>query len=323
MRNRARLGIVGAVAALALLSAQTASAATEAGNGCEGNNSTEGATILATANAPGSPLPALIPASGVITRWTFKVLPIPPNIITQTLKVFRPTGVVSQFQTIGESGPTPVAGGLNTLSTRIPVHAGDYLGLTGGIVSEPGKSLVIYCTTPNPGDRVGVFVGSPTVGTTATSIGEEGKLQIPVTAAIEPDADGDGYGDETQDKCPQLASAQTECPVVTLDLSSAIKKKGSVTVLLTASSEAPVKVTGTAKLGKGQKAKLSGKTQTVKPGKITRFTLKFPKKLKEKLGDLSRKQSLQLKVTASATDLVGRVTKDSIKVKLKGQGGAK
>jgi hypothetical protein len=320
MKNRARLGIVGAIAALALLSAQTASAATEAGNGCEGNNSTEGATILATANAPGSPLPALIPASGVITRWTFKVLPIPPNVITQTLKIFRPTGVVSQFQTIGESAPTPVAGGLNTLSTRIPVHAGDYLGLTGAIVSEPGKSFAIYCTTPNLGDRVGVFIGSPTTGTTVTSIGEEGKLQIPVTAVVEPDADNDGFGDETQDKCPQSASTQGECPTIKLDLSSAVKKKGSVVVSITATSEAPVKVAGTVKLGKGKTAKLSGGKHTVKPGKISRFTLKFPSKLKAALADLSKSKSLKLKVTASATDLIGRVSKDLLKVKLKGQG---
>jgi hypothetical protein len=52
---------------------------------------------------------------------------------------------------------------------------------------------------------------------------------------------------------------------------------------------------------------------------VARFTLKFPKKLKKRLEELTRKQSLQLKVTASATDLVGRVSTDKLSVRLKGQ----
>jgi hypothetical protein len=92
---------------------------------------------------------------------------------------------------------------------------------------------------------------------------------------------------------------------------------------VTTDASAPVKVTGTANLGKGKKAKLSSKTLTVNPGKTTRFTLKFPKKLKNKLEDLQRKRSLQLKLTASATDLIGRVTTDKLKTKLKGQASPK
>jgi hypothetical protein len=106
---------------------------------------------------------------------------------------------------------------------------------------------------------------------------------------------------------------------VTVDASSVIKRKGSVVVLVTSTTSAPVKVTGTVNLGKGKKAKLSSKTLTVVPGKVSRFTLKFPKKLKNRLEDLQRKRSLQLKLTASATDLIGRVSTDKLKAKLKGQ----
>ncbi|HEX8690135.1 MAG TPA: hypothetical protein VF729_07815, partial [Solirubrobacterales bacterium] len=124
--------------------------------------------------------------------------------------------------------------------------------------------------------------------------------------------------DETQDKCPQLAAVQTACPVVTVDASGSAKK-GLATVLITTTSQAPVTVTGTVKLGKGKTAKLNGGTQVVLPGTISRFTLLFPKSLRDRLKALSRKASLKLSVLASATDLVGRVSTDTVNVKLKGQ----
>ena len=311
MRKRYGIAIAGLLAAMSLAAAPAASASTEFGDNCAANDSIEVPVTLFEIAGAGNPLPTAAPSAGVITQWKVNVIPVPVSI-PQTLKVLRPNTAAKTVQVIGEASGT-AGGGSNAFNTRIPVQAGDRLGLFDG-----GTFGALLCELPGT-SFLGAFEGGPGVGTTVPFVEFPAEARIPVSAVIEPDADGDGYGDETQDKCPQLASAQTECPVVTLDLSSAIKKKGSVTVLLTASSEAPVKVTGTAKLGKGQKAKLSGKTQTVKPGKITRFTLKFPKKLKEKLGDLSRKQSLQLKVTASATDLVGRVTKDSLKTRLKGQ----
>jgi len=302
--------------ALALFAAQPAAAATQVGNQCVGNSSAENATILSTANGPGNPFPATIPSSGVVTRWTFNIVPIPAGILSQTLKIFRPTGAPSQFQVVGESSPGSIAGGLNTFSTRIPVQAGDYLGTSG---TATGKVVTVYCETPNPGDRVGVFPGNPTTGGTVSSIGEEGELQNPITLTVEADADNDGFGDETQDKCPQSAVSQGDCPTVAVDAASVIKRKGSVVVLLTTTASAPVKVAGTVNLGKGKKAKLGSKAQTVVPGKVSRFTLKFPKKLKKRLEELSRKQSLRLNITATATDLIGRVTTDKLKTRLKGQ----
>ncbi len=317
MAKRSLLAILGLTAALALLAAQPAVASTEVGNQCLGNASTLNVTYLSAANAPGSPLPAQVPSAGVITRWTFNIVPISPGILTQSLKIFRPTGAPNQFKVVGESSPAPITTGLNTFGARIPVQAGDFLGTSG---AASGMVVTVFCNTGNPGDRVAVFTGNVTSGSTATSLGEEAGRQNPITAVVEPDADNDGFGDETQDKCPQSAATQGDCPTVAVDASSIIKRKGSVVVLVTTTNSAPVTVTGVAKLGKGKKAKLSGGTKTVTPGKITRFTLKFPKKLKEKLGDLAKSRALQLKVTARATDLIGRVSKDTLKTRLKGQG---
>jgi hypothetical protein len=306
--------IAGFVMAVALLVAQPVLASTEVGNQCVGNSSAENYTIAGTANASG-PLTPTVPSAGVITRWTFNVEPIPSGVLTETLKILRPTGVPGQLQVAGESAPGAMATGLNSFSTRLPVKAGDLLGSSGIAL---GKVITVYCETGNPGDRLGAVKGNPGLGATFPFEEEVPGVQNPVTAVVEPDVDNDGYGDETQDKCPQSAAVQSECPKVKVDIGSAVKKKGSVVVSLTTSSEAPVTVAGVVKLGKGRKAKLSGGKKTVKPGKITRFTLKFPAKLKAALADLPKGRSLPLKVTASARDVIGRVTKDQVKVRLRG-----
>src|SRR5262249_36776153 len=157
-----------------------------------------------------------------------------------------------------------------------PVKAGDYFGTVG---SGFGETVAIYCETKNPGDRLGAFAGNPSLNSTASLMGEEPGFQNPIVVFVEPDADSDGYGDETQDKCPQSAAFQAECPTVTVD-ANASARKSSVTVLVTTSNSAPVTVVGAVKLGKGKSAKLTAKAQTVSPGKLGRFTLKFPAKLK-------------------------------------------
>jgi len=169
-------------------------------------------------------------------------------------------------------------------------------------------------------DRFAVFLGSPTSGTTLNSAAESEGAQSPVTARVEPDADNDGYGDETQDKCPQSSAIQAPCPVVALSASS-IVKKGFARVLITSNVQASVTVAGTVKLGKGKTAKLSGGVQVVAPGTIAKFTLLFPGALKSKLKTLSRKQALPLVFTATAPNVVGAPTSRTLKAKARGQKG--
>jgi hypothetical protein len=252
----------------------------------------------------------------VITSWTFRTnLSLPPSTLSQALKVFRSTGAPTQYQVIGESAASLISTGTNTFNTRIPVQAGDFLGASG---TYSGTVFTFYCITGNPADRYAFFLGSPTQGSTVNSIAEGEGVLSPVTAKVEPDADGDGFGDETQDKCPQSASLQTPCPVAALSVSSVVRK-GFVRVLVTSTTQASVKVAGTVKLGKGKKAKLSGSTQVVVPGTIAKFTLIFPAGLKSKLKELSHKQSLQLVLKATAPNVAAGPTVRTLKVKVKGQ----
>ena len=312
--SKRRLGsIVGIVTALALIGAQPASAATQVGNPCAGEGSTTGGTLASLAS--GGSIPAKVPSAGVITRWTFNTnVPIPPGLLNQALKVFRSTGAPGQYEVIGESAPGPISTGLNTFDTRIPVQAGDFLGASG--IFE-GTVYTFYCLTGNPADRYAIFVGSPTKGP-VSSISESEGAQSPVVATVEPDADNDGYGDETQDQCPQSAAVQSSCPVVALSGSVAVRK-GLATVLITSNVQAPVTIAGKVKLGKGKTANLNGGTQVVVPGTIAKFTILFPARLKERLKALSRKQSLTLALTATAPNVVGAPTTKTLKAKAKGQ----
>jgi hypothetical protein len=184
---------------------------------------------------------------------------------------------------------------------------------------------------------MGTYTGDALVGEThafAASTGE----QVAISAVVERDVDGDGYGDETQDKCPEKTALQTPCPPIALEAFPIVLKR-SVLVLVSASSESSVQVFGqvnwkprhkggalaskTAKpaapKGIGVIAGLSGGTQTVKPGEIARFNVKLPNSVKRQLRQLPPGKSLKGTITARTTDLAGRVTDRAINIRLKGQ----
>ncbi|MCU0314674.1 MAG: PASTA domain-containing protein, partial [Solirubrobacteraceae bacterium] len=109
------------------------------------------------------------------------------------LRVFRPfesrwTGVATVPVTLGASGEA-------TAATRLPVQAGDVLGL-----SKPaGPALA--CGVPAPGALLfHVPVNEPDAMPFTPKVTAD--LVPNVAATLEPDADRDGYGDETQDRCP-------------------------------------------------------------------------------------------------------------------------
>jgi hypothetical protein len=314
MRFKFWTAAVAAALTISLIGATSASAATRAGNDCVGDNSAEAFTLYGAANGPGNSLPATIPVSGVVTSWTFNIIPVPSGLVSQKVKILRPLGS-AQYRVIGESSSASISSGLNTFQTRIPVLAGDHIGVYGSIEGEGGA---VYCETENPGDRLGVIPGDPGLGATGTSLTEENGLQVPITVSIEPDADNDGFGDETQDLCPQSALHQAACPPVTLSNFSQVKK-GSVIIVVTPSTTAPVSVFGVVGLGKGKKAILNGGTQILAPGLQGKFVLKFTKGLNKKLAKLSRKRSLKLNVTVAGTSVTGAVTTSILKLKLKGR----
>lgn len=315
MRKRLAAIVIGAMATLAGLGPTSASAATEFGDPCSATGGIMEDTFVQLSKNPGSPPSLAAPSSGVITSWRVNVaLPLSGKTYPSKLDVFRPAGGAKSFTLVGQSSQGIVGQGANSFPTRIPVQAGDRLGFAGG------GNVEWYCETGDPLDVLGyVEKGDVPLGGTQTFPAEAAGLQEAVSAVIEPDADNDGFGDETQDKCPQSAATQAACPVVTLNVSAAAQKK-LVTLLITGPVAANVTVNGVVSLGKGKKAKLKGGTKAVTPGAFTKFKLRFTSALIKRLEELPPSKKLTLKVTTSAPNVIGAPTTKVIKVKLKGQG---
>jgi hypothetical protein len=319
MRGLRGITIAGALLGISLLTAPSGMAATEVGSNCAGSATSSDNTLLQLAVAPGSSLPITAPAGGVVTRW--RVNSNNPAPLVETFRVFRSTAVPNQFRVVGESPIQIVVKGLNSFNAQIPIQAGDRFGL---YAASPSGAL--YCITADPANVLGYFIGDATLGSTKT-FGEEKKYVAAVSAIVEPDADGDGYGDETQDKCPQSAQIQEACPPLTLSLYS-IAHRSSALVLVSASVPSKIKVSARVP-GAPPKKKRAGASATIKlnpvthlanPGQITKYKLKFPGPLKAALANLPSSRSLALKVKASGANLAGLVRSEERTLRLKGQG---
>jgi hypothetical protein len=189
------------VGLVVLAAPSSAVAATQIGETFVPNSDVGGTPTAIQTVSPGGQYAA--PSAGVITSWSFQAPA--SSVPVLKFKVARPAGGNS-FTIIGEEGPqTPVAGMLNIYPTRIPVQAGDLIGLT-RVVSGSAHFL-----RGAPSYAFHVTGGDPPPGTTAT-FSPGGNAQLDISASLEPDADNDGFGDETQDACPGLGGAANGCP---------------------------------------------------------------------------------------------------------------
>jgi hypothetical protein len=322
MRVLGGSGVLGVLVAAALIGAPAASASIEAGDDCVANTAEGIFTLVPIARVSPSPLPLTTPVGGVVTSW--KVNSGVTEPVLEQMRVMRSTGSSSDFRVIGESDEGLVSKGANVFPTRIPVQPGDRFGVFGTVQD------VVYCfPTGNEGDVTGGYLISAAVGSTHTFFPVT-EVRVAMIAVIEPDADGDGYGDETQDKCPTSAATQGECPTLALDAFPIVLKQ-SILLLVGASSETTVTVTGQAQWGfkpkpkspRRSKAKLiiglHGGTQTVRPGAVAHFTVKLPKLIKQRLLDLPPSKSVKVTLNASAKDPAGRLSARTITVRLKGR----
>jgi hypothetical protein len=159
---------------------------------------------LAVSSGPSYVVP---PGGGVITSWRAGGLDGDRNL---ALRVFTgdPTG--TSFTPVAESPTETFPGGMNpSFPTRISVSGGELLGLD--IPAGPNVNGCIYAGAGS-GNTWSLADSVMPVGQTETHTAiPDGRLNV--SAVLEPDADHDGFGDETQDQCPTDASIQGACPV--------------------------------------------------------------------------------------------------------------
>jgi hypothetical protein len=320
--------VAGLVAVLLAIAVPSASA-TEYGSVCSAGSSGKfgepvGVQVL---RAPGAPSPT-ITAPGVVTKWKVAFGDITARLVT--LKVFNK--FANEYEAIA-AGATETVANKQTkeFAARIPVPAGAYFGLA----SSDGAP---YCAVGGvSGDSV-VFVGpDPPVGARANGVAGGTLYLLPLLVTVEPDADGDGFGDETQDACPSNPMTQGTCPVIdppptgggsggggtgggggatALALSLKAKLEGNVVaVQVTGADRATVAVSDQLR---GRK--VAGPTSTtIEPGKVGRAYLPLSKALKAQLAALPRKRHLNLVIEASGRSAAGATDSASIELALPGR----
>jgi hypothetical protein len=146
-------------------------------------------TLPATSTAPGG---QTSPMDGVIVRWRIKM---GTPTTTVTLRVIRPGDSATAT---GAGTGEPVTPQVNTTAeilTRLPVQAGDGIGVN----FADGQTLSARSDTPGATTNswssppLQDIVSPPRMGTTLTD------RELLINADVEPDCDRDGFGDETQD----------------------------------------------------------------------------------------------------------------------------
>ncbi len=325
------VGIVALVTATLTVSPNSASAAVTLGPdplpARQGVITSGGARIFAHGAAPGATLDA--PIDGVLTRWRVRRGSGGGLLIadTITLRVLRPTGTPNEFTASGTSDAHAVPGGssdpidIYEFPTRLAVAAGDRIGLgtTAGAFTHVGLGGSSYI------QRVGELGDG---GTALFVPGAFADRLALFNADLEPDADGDGFGDESQDQCPTDASTQGACPPepdTTLAGSATAKKKQRqkgkkirIEVKVKAKEELEAEASGKVKVKK-KSYKLKPASKSVAEGNKKTLKLK-PKKsedAKEIAKALKKGRRATAKVEVKLSDEAGNKKTIKLNFKLK------
>ena len=283
----------------------------------------------------------VIPSAGVITSWS--VQDDPSTVSGLKLKVGRlvaHSGSESDYKIVGESvagAQTP--NGVSTFLAHIPVQAGDILGE----FSNGGDCEALPTDTDDLQARV---AGDQAAGTTASfhSPFFEG-ARSPIQATVEPDADGDGFGDETQDQCPGIAGTVDGClpttpppastppsasgstpapdqspPAVSASIRKLLRlsKKGTISFTLRSGEQATGSATGTISLPKASRV-VRFRTAKLKlsANKRRRVTLRLSKRSLKTVRKALKHHRLKTKLTVTLKDAAGNKSVKRLTTKVK------
>jgi Domain of unknown function DUF11 len=157
------------------------------------------------------------------------------------LKLFAPTADPKTFVVAGQSAVEMQSGtGANVYGTRIPVRGGEHLGL----LSVSGTTGCLFSTSAGADAVVQDFPApdTPNGSSEFFAFAPFGPYRVNVTATIEADADGDGFGDETQDACPGIPGGGSGCLKADLAITKTARQsseRGLVTYTLIAANNGP------------------------------------------------------------------------------------
>ena len=202
MRRTMTVAAIAAALTMSIAAAPAAAAttlgstATSAASGC-------GADVVVWGTDPAFTVPA---GGGIITSMATTA---PSATGQMSFKVVRGSTI------IGSSALTPIALGTTRVAMHVPVTGGEFIGLWTG--NAP-------CAASASGNITGKgsVGGDPAVGTTITGATTSTSATLAVEATLEPDADHDGFGDDTEDSCPSDASIHTGSCLVDIGVTQSV-----------------------------------------------------------------------------------------------------
>lgn len=172
-------------------------------------------TVALLRDAQGAP--AAVPADGVLTEARVRAAAGADQEVR--VRVLRPEAG-GTFRPVATSPVVTLdgSGDVQGLAVALPVRAGDVLALRGA--SLPGTFA------PSSGDGAHTVHGEPPawpVGDAPRAPDEGATVpgDLLLAAVLEPDDDGDGAGDETQDACPADPARSGACAIDLVTVASA------------------------------------------------------------------------------------------------------
>lgn len=162
---------------------------------------------LTIVQAPASTSPSYTATTaGVITSFSHNANGAAGQLVRAVFMV--PSAPAGHYTQVGRSAVRAVTpSSLNTFATRVPVPAGAVLGMQFSNAASAcafiaGGNSVYASSTFNPDTQT-------SFAATYAALPNE---RLNASAVLESDADRDGYGDVTQDACPESALTHGPCP---------------------------------------------------------------------------------------------------------------
>jgi hypothetical protein len=315
------------LAALLCLTATSSAAAkaTEFGNRCVGNDTEAGWTLIGFENGEGD---VVLPSNAgphelwgafnaVITHWKVQVGPgIAP--LAQQLLAFDGTAE-SEYRVVAESAVETLHEGSNEFATRIPLHEYEHIGLRG-----PTETL--FCDKAED-NFAGLAKGNIPVGE-GRSYEVLTDTGVPAVAIVEPDVDGDGYGDESQDKCPWRPLFHDPCPTVEFALRTQAIRRGAALASAYINATATVRASAEVMIPRSKKTlpprvvPIDLGAQLVSANVPATFRVPLPKAAIKRLAKMRHREKLKVKITAVASgapELEGETRTRELTVRIPGR----
>jgi hypothetical protein len=150
------------------------------------------------------------PFSGVITSWSTRATDTAgQQAQLKTISQVGNPGAVTYTVHNSSNLESLTSSSLNTFAAQVPIQAGQRIGYffpTGA----PGSQACDYDGVQNANETAaGPTSGQP--NSTFTNLDGSSQKLINLSAKLEADADHDGFGDETQDRCPGVAGSNGGC----------------------------------------------------------------------------------------------------------------